>query len=144
MKKVLYVFSALAIAVLTACGPSADELAQKEKMRQDSLDAVQAARQDSLDAANAMEQARLDSTSAAEAMAAAQTAPAAKRSSAKPKAETPKPKEETKPSRDGLNQTGGSGTVSPRSGTNDAGNTDKKDGAKPDVKKRGGLNENPK
>jgi heme exporter protein D len=97
MKKVLYVFSALAIAVLTACGPSADELAQKEKMRQDSLDAVQAARQDSLDAANAMEQARMDSISAAEAMAAAQVATPTKSGSTKPKAATPaKPAEEPK------------------------------------------------
>lgn len=97
MKKVLFVFSAVAIAVLTACGPSAEELAEKEKLRADSVAAAQAmeqAKMDSIAAAEAMEQARLDSIAAAEAMAAEEMANASKGGS-KPKAPAA-PKEEPK------------------------------------------------
>jgi heme exporter protein D len=135
MKKVLYVFSAVAIAVLTACGPSAEELAQKEKMRQDSLEAVQAARQDSLDAANAMEQARIDSISAAEAMAAAQTPVAAKGGSTKPKAAAPAtPKEEPKAAepvkKGGMKGGANTGNETPKSGETPVKKGGMKDGIK--------------
>ncbi len=143
MKKVLFVFSAVAIAALTACGPSAEELAEKEKMRADSIAAAQAmeqAKMDSIAAAEAMEQARMDSIAAAEAMAAEAMANAPKGGS-KPKAPAA-PKEEPKPAREGVNQ-GGSSTPSSREGTNNSG--DNKSGtAKPDPSKRGGLNNSPK
>ncbi|MEX1189666.1 MAG: hypothetical protein WED33_10440 [Bacteroidia bacterium] len=97
MKKLLYVLSTVAIVALTACGPSAEEMAEKEKMRADSIaasEAMEQARMDSMAAAEAMEMARMDSIAAAEAMAAEEMAKGSKGGS-KPKAPAA-PKEEPK------------------------------------------------
>ncbi len=54
MKKVLGILALAGMVAIVACGPSAEELAAKEKAKQDSIAAAQA------------EQARLDSIAAAE------------------------------------------------------------------------------
>jgi len=64
MKKTISIFALAGIAFLTACGPSAEELAKKEQATKDSIAAVEKARQDSLDAAN-KELAMQDSLAAA-------------------------------------------------------------------------------
>lgn len=72
MKKVLTVLVVAGMASFLACGPSAEEIAKKEKARQDSIAAVEKekARQDSIAAAEAeaaaKEQARQDSIAKAE------------------------------------------------------------------------------
>ncbi len=62
MKKFFFLLFAAGMFSLISCGPSAEELAQQEKAKQDSIAKVQA---DSL--AAVAEQARLDSIAAAEA-----------------------------------------------------------------------------
>lgn len=121
MKKVLFVFSAAVLAAMTACGPSAEELAAKEKARQDSIAAVEAmeqARLDSIAAAEAMEQARLDSIAAADAMAAEA---ASSKGGSKPKGNTSTPKDEPKKEETPVKQGGmkgnmGGGQETPKSG----------------------------
>lgn len=72
MKKVLTVLVVAGMASFLACGPSAEEIAKKEKARQDSIAAVEKekAKQDSIAAAEAeaaaKEQARQDSIAKAE------------------------------------------------------------------------------
>ena len=65
MKKILNLFIISSIAVIVACGPSAEEKAAKEKARQDSINAVMAQMaqmaQDSINAIAAIEKARFDS-----------------------------------------------------------------------------------
>ena len=66
MKKLLSILLSAGIAVLVACGPSAEEKAAAEKAVQDSIAAVQKAYDDSVMAAQAaMENARQDSMAAA-------------------------------------------------------------------------------
>jgi hypothetical protein len=96
MKKVLFIFSAVALATMTACGPSAEELAKKEQATKDSIAAVEKARQDSIDAAN-KELALQDSLAAAakaDSLAAAEAAAKGSKGT-KPKTTTPK-KDENK------------------------------------------------
>ena len=106
MKKTITIFALAGITFLTACGPSAEELAKKEQATKDSIAAVEKARQDSLDAANrelAMQDslaaaAKADSLAAAEAAAKAPKGTKPKKTVVKkdePKKEEPK-KEEPK------------------------------------------------
>ena len=86
MKKTITIFALAGITFLTACGPSAEELAKKEQATKDSIAAVEKARQDSLDAAN-RELAMQDSLAAAakaDSLAAAEAAAMASKE-AKPK-----------------------------------------------------------
>lgn len=88
MKKLLvYVFAA---SLLVACGPSAEEKAAAEKMRQDSIQSVMdKMAADSIAAVQAIEQARMDSMATAQADSIAKAEAAAKTTAVKPK---PKPK----------------------------------------------------
>ena len=53
MKKLLSILVIAGMASLVACGPSAEEIAAKEKAKQDSIAAVQKAKEDSIAAASA-------------------------------------------------------------------------------------------
>lgn len=67
MKKLLTIISAVSVALIVSCGPSAEEQQKMEQARLDSIaQAEQQAAQDSINAA--MEQARQDSLAAATAM----------------------------------------------------------------------------
>jgi len=67
MKKLLTIISAVSVALIVSCGPSAEEQQKLEQARLDSIAQVeQQAAQDSINAA--MEQARQDSMAAATAM----------------------------------------------------------------------------
>ncbi len=92
MKKVLvFLFAA---SVLASCGPSAEEKAAAEKMRQDSIQAVMdKMAADSIAAVQAIEQARMDSMMAAQADSVAK-AEAKKTAVVKPKVK-PKPTPKT-------------------------------------------------
>jgi hypothetical protein len=104
MKKTITIFALAGITFLTACGPSAEELAKKEQATKDSIAAVEKARQDSLDAANrelAMQDslaaaAKADSLAAAEAAAKASKGTKPKKKvepkKVEPKKEEPKDK----------------------------------------------------
>ena len=103
MKKTITIFALAGITFLSACGPSAEELAKKEQATKDSIAAVEKARQDSLDAANkelAMQDslaaaAKADSLAAAEATAMAAKGSKPKKTVVKkdePKKEEPKDK----------------------------------------------------
>ena len=101
MKKVILFTIGAGMFSFTACGPSAEDLAAKEKAKQDSIHmadslaaeaaaAVEKARQDSIAGAEAaaVEKAKADSTRMADSLAAL------KKSTPKSK---PKPKEPPKP-----------------------------------------------
>jgi hypothetical protein len=66
MKKVLSIVAVAALTSLVACGPSAEELAKKEQMKQDSI-AKATAMADSL--ARVVEAAKADSVAKAAVMA---------------------------------------------------------------------------
>ena len=113
MKKTLSIFALAGITLVSACGPSAEELAKKEQATKDSIASVEKARQDSLDTAM-KDQMTADSIAQAEAAALAASeaeAEAAKSNKSttpkKPatKKDEPKKVEPTRPSRDGLNNT---------------------------------------
>lgn len=63
MKKLVYLLSAVAISLVTSCGPSAEEKAAEEKRIQDSIAAAEAHVQDSI---AQVEAARQDSIMAAQ------------------------------------------------------------------------------
>ncbi|MBK7887833.1 MAG: hypothetical protein IPJ86_11225 [Bacteroidetes bacterium] len=104
MKKLVYLMSAVAISLVTSCGPSAEEKAAEEKRIQDSIAAVEAHVQDSI---AQVETARQDSIMASQKAAEdslrmkamedslAQVSAKLKKATT-PKA-TPKPKTPTKP-----------------------------------------------
>ena len=69
MKKTLSIFALAGITLVSACGPSAEELAKKEQATKDSIAEVEKARQDSLDLA--MMKAQMTADSIANAGAAA-------------------------------------------------------------------------
>ncbi len=71
MKKVLSLIAIAAMTTLVACGPSAEETAAAEKLKQDSIATAEAA---IAEAEAAKAQAIADSTAAAEAAAAQATA----------------------------------------------------------------------
>ena len=129
MKKTLSIFALAGITLVSACGPSAEELAKKDQALQDSIAAVAKASQDSLDSAMKA-QMTADSISKAEETASADAAknskskPAGKKD--EPKKEEPKKEDPKRPARDGLNNSG-----------NNSGNETKPAGERP---KRGGMN----
>ena len=92
MKKVLSLIAIAAMTTLVACGPSAEETAAAEKLKQDSITSAQAA---AAEAEASKAQAIADSTAAATAAeAAAEAAAAAKKPAGKPaKKAEPKEKE---------------------------------------------------
>ena len=137
MKKTLSIFALAGITLVSACGPSAEELAKKEQATKDSIAAVEKTRQDSLDSvmkaqmtADSIAQAEATALADAEAEAAKTTKsstpkkPAAKKD--EPKKEEPKKEDPKRPTRDGLNNSG-----------NNSGNETKPAGERP---KRGGMN----
>jgi hypothetical protein len=134
MKKTLSIFALAGITLVSACGPSAEELAKKEQATKDSIAAIEKARQDSLDEVMKA-QMTADSISQAEAAALADSdaeknskstpnKPAGKKD--EPKKEEPKKEDPKRPARDGLNNSG-----------NNSGNETKPAGERP---KRGGMN----
>ena len=139
MKKTLSIFALAGITLVSACGPSAEELAKKEQATKDSIAAIEKARQDSLDVVMKAQMAA-DSISQAEAAALADSEadknskstpnkPAGKKDEPKkdePKKEEPKKEDPKRPARDGLNNSG-----------NNSGNETKPAGERP---KRGGMN----
>ena len=84
MKKTLSIFALAGITLVSACGPSAEELAKKEQATKDSIAAVEKARQDSLDAAMKA-QMTADSIAQAEAAALAEAEAEAAKTSKSPK-----------------------------------------------------------
>jgi len=96
MKKVLSLLMMAGFAAMIACGPSAEEKAAADKMRQDSINtAMEKMRADSM---AMVEKSRQDSTNAAmEKMRADSAAKAeeAKKSAPKPKAKAPAKPTET-------------------------------------------------
>lgn len=135
MKKTLSIFAIAGIALISACGPSAEELAKKEQASKDSIAAVEKVRQDSLDSvmkaqmtADSIAQAEATALADAEAAKTSKSSttkkPAAKKD--EPKKEEPKKEEPKRPARDGLNNSG-----------NNSGNETKPAVERP---KRGGMN----
>ena len=132
MKKTLSIFAFAGITLVSACGPSAEELAKKEQATKDSIAAVEKARQDSLDLAMMKAQMTADSIAQADAAAINDAAknnttpnkPTGKKD--EPKKEEPKKEDPKRPARDGLNNSG-----------NNSGNETKPAGERP---KRGGMN----
>jgi hypothetical protein len=91
MKKILSLLLIGGFAALIACGPSAEEKAAAEKMRQDSINAAMAQiTADSLAQVNAamMEKARQDSMAMVAHADSVAQAEAAKKPASKPKAKT--------------------------------------------------------
>jgi hypothetical protein len=124
MKKILMMAVFAGFAALTACGPSAEELAAKEKAIQDSINLVEQMRLEAIAAeeaaAAAAEAERLAAEAAAEAAAAelAAAEAAAKKGTAKPKTVSqpkPEPKVETigsgKPKMDAEKSKDGGSTI---------------------------------
>ncbi len=68
MKKTLSIFAIAGITLVSACGPSAEELAKKEQATKDSIAAVEKARQDSLELATMKAQMTADSIANAAAI----------------------------------------------------------------------------
>jgi hypothetical protein len=142
MKKTLSIFAIAGITLVSACGPSAEELAKKEQATKDSIASVEKARQDSLDAAM-KDQMTADSIAQAEAAALAASeaeAEAAKSNKSttpkKPATKKDEPKkveekkvEPTRPSRDGLNNT----PTNTNNETKPAGERPKRGGMNPKV-----------
>lgn len=92
MKKLIpaLLISGMISSVFVSCGPSAEEKAAAEKMRQDSIQSVMdKMAADSIAAVQAIEQARMDSMATAQADSIAKAEAAAKTTAVKPK---PKPK----------------------------------------------------
>ena len=127
MKKTLSIFALAGITLVSACGPSAEELAKKEQATKDSIAAVEKARQDSLDAVMKA-QMTADSIAQAEVTALADAEKNSKSTPNKPvvKKDEPKKEEPKRPAREGLNNSG-----------NNSGNETKPAGERP---KRGGMN----
>jgi DNA-binding protein H-NS len=97
MKKVFTLVAVASMFTFVACGPSAEEKAKMEKMKQDSIAAVEAANAakmqataDSTAAYAAAEEAKAKAT--ADSMAAASAAKPAKGGKAKPAAKPAEPK----------------------------------------------------
>jgi hypothetical protein len=134
MKKTLSIFAIAGIMLVSACGPSAEELAKKEQATKDSIAAVEKARQDSLDSvmkaqmtADSIAQAEASALADAEAEKNSKSTPnkpAGKKE--EPKKEEPKKEDPKRPARDGLNNSGGNSN-----------NETKPAGERP---KRGGMN----
>lgn len=87
MKKLLSLLVVASFAIITSCGPSAEEKAAAEKAHQDSITAVM--EQMRMDSLAVVEQAQAEATAAAEKMAADSIAAAeaakAKKPASKPK-----------------------------------------------------------
>ena len=142
MKKTLSIFALAGITLVSACGPSAEELAKKEQATKDSIASVEKARQDSLDTAM-KDQMTADSIAQAEAAALAASeaeAEAAKSNKSttpkqpatkkdEPKKVEEKKVEPTRPSRDGLNNT----PTNTNNETKPAGERPKRGGMNPKV-----------
>jgi hypothetical protein len=86
MKKLLYLVALTGFAAIVACGPSAEEKAAAEKMRQDSINAVnQKMIDDSMANAQLLEKARQDSAMLAMQRDSAEKAEADAKKTVKPR-----------------------------------------------------------
>ena len=93
MKKLFSLLVIAGMAAMVACGPSAEEIAAKEKAKADSIAAVQKAKEDSI---AAVQKAKEDSIAAAQKAKEDSIAAAKAKGGAKPKGTTPTKADPTK------------------------------------------------